>query len=1131
MENHVKHFTAWYFALAALSTIVGCGNDPSPPPTRVDASFDLSTLDVTFDDRSLMLDVKNPPSDQSPVVCATGQIRCGENCVDLTTSGTHCGRCDNACPVGQMCRAGSCANEMMCMGTQSLCGSSCVETSSDAMNCGSCGNVCPMGQTCFTGSCRIPDCPTNETRCGSTCVDPATDAANCGTCGNTCSSGQACVLGVCRSATPCAAGETSCGGLCVVTTTDLANCGGCGIACTSIQICTAGVCRLTPCPTGQTRCGGVCVDIMSSTTNCGMCGRACARGQTCAAGMCAGIPTCPTGQMPCGIVCSDLQVDAANCGMCGRACTATQACVMGVCSTARPTCTAVQTDCAPTAATPTCVNTTTDSMNCGTCGTVCPMGSTCQMGACRCATGNVLCGRACVNLQTSATHCGACGQACTTGRVCTMGTCTCATGTTLCNGNCVNTMTDANHCGACGRTCNSGQTCTAGVCACPTAQTLCGTGTTAVCVDTRSNRSNCGMCGRTCSMGQTCTAGVCACPTGQTLCGTGATAMCISTMVSPANCGRCGNVCGAGLACVAGTCMGTPPSNDTRMGATVIDLAMGASQSLMANTTNARHDTAGSCACTATGNDVFYSFTLTTTEMIFADTLGATWDTSLFLQDSLGNNLMPAGAGQSTCNDDSLHCAAGGLTSSVVARLNPGRYFLVLSGCSQGMATVHFQHLPAGNGATVAITPNDTVQTVMGSTAGTGSVTSTCCSNGPENTYFWITCPSTTATTFYASSCNAMTGANLAAYNVEIAQYSALRTGTTAVCNNDTGSVCALGATTTSTVPPTMANQAGLNTLIVDTCGAMGGAYQVQYIMSGCSAGARCGATCVDTASDRNHCGGCNRRCAMTETCVSGMCEADRPGETRSNAVAIAATSAIQVVNTALYRNDTVGTCSCTTGRDVFYTFTLTAPEIVYADTAGSTFDTSIFLQNSMGTNITSAGITQGTTCNDDGGLLGCATGVQSQILAQLPAGTYFLVLSGCGAGNANVRFQRIAVGNGATRFLNAGSSVVSGTTMGTGRVTSACCSEGPEDTFYWYTCPAFTARTFTASTCGRALWDTSLSQVSPGRASTSVCNDDACGPRQSILTSMIPTGAGLHALYIDGCTGGSGAYTIAINR
>jgi hypothetical protein len=370
---------------------------------------------------------------------------------------------------------------------------------------------------------------------------------------------------------------------------------------------------------------------------------------------------------------------------------------------------------------------------------------------------------------------------------------------------------------------------------------------------------------------------------------------------------------------------------------------------------------------------------------------------------------------------------------------------------------------------------------------------------------------------------------NLASYDVAISQSSALRTPIT-TCNDDTGFVCGAGATTTSTIAATGANVAGINSLLADSC-AGNGTYSIQYVLANCASGTRCAGACVDTASDENNCGGCNRRCGTGQTCVAGACQAVRPGETRFNAIAAPAGNTVAVVNTALYRNDTTGACGCTAGSDVFYTFTLTAPEIVYADTVGSTFDTSLFLQDSMGNNIAAAGLPAGATCNDDGGLAGCATGRQSQIMAQLGPGQYFLVLSGCATGVANVRVQRVAVGNGAARALAQGSSVVSGTTMGTGRVTATCCSGGPEDTFYWYTCPAFAGGTFNASTCGRATWDTELAQLSPGRGLTAVCNDDACGPRQSLVSATIPRGAGLHAFYVDGCGVASGAYTAAVTR
>ena len=237
--------------------------------------------------------------------------------------------------------------------------------------------------------------------------------------------------------------------------------------------------------------------------------------------------------------------------------------------------------------------------------------------------------------------------------------------------------------------------------------------------------------------------------------------------------------------------------------------------------------------------------------------------------------------------------------------------------------------------------------------------------------------------------------------------------------------------------------------------------------------------------------------------------------------------------------NNTNGACGCTNGQDVFYQFTIAAgqSEIVYADTLGSTRDTSLFLQTSAGMNITAAGagITNGTACNDDGGLMGCATGVQSQILARLDAGTYRLVVSGCGTGGAtNIRFQHLPVGNGTLTALAAGNSTPGGTTAGAGRITTTCGSAGPENTYYWYTCGAAAGGAFTASTCGRAIWDTSLLQRSAARAMLDVCNDDVggtCGTR-STVNATIPAGAGIHTLYVDGfSTTALGAYTVSVSR
>jgi hypothetical protein len=281
--------------------------------------------------------------------------------------------------------------------------------------------------------------------------------------------------------------------------------------------------------------------------------------------------------------------------------------------------------------------------------------------------------------------------------------------------------------------------------------------------------------------------------------------------------------------------------------------------------------------------------------------------------------------------------------------------------------------------------------------------------------------------------------------------------------------------------------------------------------------------------TDASNCGTCGTVCSAGYACVTGMC---RPtNDTRATATTINLTAAFTTrsVDTTRARNDTTGTCGCTSGADVFYTFTLTAREIVYVDTFGSTRDTSLFFQDGAGANIASAGITPGATCNDDGGPLTCGS-LQSQIVALLAAGTYYLVVSGCAAGPTTIQFQHLPAGNGTVASLAAGTTTTAGTTSGTGVIASTCCSSGPENTYFWFTCPAATGGAFTATTCTLATWDTELDQRSAARAPVSTCDDDGCG-NQSAVSSTIPSGAGLNVLYVDGCLGSLGAYSVRVTR
>ena len=71
-----------------------------------------------------------------------------------------------------------------------------------------------------------------------------------------------------------------------------------------------------------------------------------------------------------------------------------------------------------------CVDTETDELNCGACGTQCTGGRACEKGACVCEEGTESCGGLCVDVSSDPMNCGGCAVACDTGGACNDGTCT-----------------------------------------------------------------------------------------------------------------------------------------------------------------------------------------------------------------------------------------------------------------------------------------------------------------------------------------------------------------------------------------------------------------------------------------------------------------------------------------------------------------------------------------------------------------------------------------------------------------------------------------------------------------------------------------------------------------------------------
>ncbi|MBK9034015.1 MAG: hypothetical protein IPL61_22560 [Myxococcales bacterium] len=220
--------------------------------------------------------------------------------------------------------------------------------------------------------------------------------------------------------------------------------------------------------------------------------------------------------------------------------------------------------------------------------------------------------------------------------------------------------------------------------------------------------------------------------------------------------------------------------------------------------------------------------------------------------------------------------------------------------------------------------------------------------------------------------------------------------------------------------------------------------------------------------------------------------------------------------------------CGSTGGRDVFYTFTLPAAEVVYVDTFGSSFDTDLRV---FAGSCTALGALQ--SCFDDS----CSV-LQSQGALALAAGQYCLVADQYSSfqttGALTLTFTR---GGRTGTAISTGTGTVTGTTVGAPNTWAPSCSSSStagEQAYYFLSCPAIVP-TVAASTCTTPTsWDSVIYLRKAGVAADVTCNDDGLAPcgsvtpiRLSSFTGATGSGPGLYWLVVDGFLATTGAYTL----
>ncbi|HTQ04297.1 MAG TPA: hypothetical protein VMI54_10590 [Polyangiaceae bacterium] len=433
------------------------------------------------------------------------------------------------------------------------------------------GAHCATSSDCAQGQCIMSVC--QEPGCANQALDGDETGVDCG--GTTCPA--------CRDGQPCLVG-TDC---------ESKVCGPDGL-CAPVS-CTDGVRNGDEL---DVDCGGSVCDGCPIGSPCGVAGDCqsglCADNGTCALNCSRGTAECDGDlSVPCE---TNLLTSSQSCGMCGKACElphANSSCVGGACQI--DTCTDPWIRCNTDDSDGCEVNASTDVMNCGGCGMVCPalhgtpscVDSTCAI---VCDEGFGDCDHdpltGCEASITDVDNCGECGKKCPSSAgepFCVDGKCgvsTCDAGKGDCDGDqiCETDLdTDPDNCGRCGHVCsvaNGTTDCVDGTCVvstCDDGWDNCdasdddGGYSTGCETNVASDTKNCGGCGQRCDMVAnatgTCQGGSCAlvCSAGFEDCdGHVANGCETDTTSDPKHCGGCNNPCSvpnANAACQDSACV------------------------------------------------------------------------------------------------------------------------------------------------------------------------------------------------------------------------------------------------------------------------------------------------------------------------------------------------------------------------------------------------------------------------------------------------------------------------------------------------------------------------------------------------------------------------------------------------
>ena len=197
----------------------------------------------------------------------------------------------------------------------------------------------------------------------------------------------------------------------------------------------------------------VCLAGACSKSGPGGTGSACVKNADCASSLCLRVGAPFGGETR--FACSDQCESGSDC-VAGWSCQPVAGLPSNACScsaTGDDVCDGVDNDCDGVVDAPALADLT------------CPAGNRCAGGTCACSeslcsaiTAHACCGDACVDTSTDSKNCGVCAHGCRATEVCTSGSCACEGVLTFCAAanRCLDLRSDSENCGSCGHVCTNG---------------------------------------------------------------------------------------------------------------------------------------------------------------------------------------------------------------------------------------------------------------------------------------------------------------------------------------------------------------------------------------------------------------------------------------------------------------------------------------------------------------------------------------------------------------------------------------------------------------------------------------------------------------------------------------------------